>query len=175
MNKGCSGSTILQNKSCSSKVIGSMNSTLTTDKLLAVDVTIRTYVQIVHLQQFPNNHFPITGIGRCPNRSFRITGRLAFAISQSNYFIGRVTNLPLFRESWDELLGCPNNYQEKGKVLGDWSTIFLSTLPIPQLDQRLGDCWRCFVLDVNMSLYRVLTVDVTLAHIFRPLFKTTRF
>ena len=35
-----------------------------------------------HLQQSPNSPFPITGIGRCPNSSFRIIGRVAFAVSQ---------------------------------------------------------------------------------------------
>ena len=69
---------------------------------------------------------------------------LPITFAQSNYLIGRVTTPILFRESWGELLGCPNNYWKKGKILGDCSsTIFLSTLPIWQLDWRFGDCWRC--------------------------------
>jgi len=63
-----------------------------------------------HLQQPPNNSFPITGIGRCSNSNFKIIGGVTFTISQSNYLIGRVTTSHLFREMGGELLGYPNNY-----------------------------------------------------------------
>ena len=69
-----------------------------------------------------NNPFPITGIGRCPNISFRIIGNLLLQ-SLNNFLLIQLSyqeshNSPLLRESWGELLDCLNNYWEKRKDFG---------------------------------------------------------
>jgi len=60
-------------------------------------------------------HLPILVIGKGLLENCFCS--LSITFSQSNYFIGRVATPLLFRESWIELLGYPNNIWEKGKIL----------------------------------------------------------
>jgi len=73
---------------------------------------------VEHLQQSFNNSFPITGIGRYLNSSFRIIGRVAFAISQFNSLIGRVTTLYLERGGVN-FCDVQIIIGKRGKILGD--------------------------------------------------------